>query len=54
MKIIIEVSDEVINDFCREYDYSKEEVVDGIKDWFSYSEDEEFFMEELKSKIFNV
>ena len=54
MKIIIEVSNEVINEFCEKYGYEKEEVVDGIKDWFSYSEDEEFFREELKSKIFNV
>ena len=54
MKIIIEVSDKIIDEVSEKYNWEKESVVDGIKDWFSYSEDEEFFMEELKSKIFNV
>ena len=53
MIIKLDISDEVINDFCEEFDVSKEEVVDGIKDWFSYYNDKEFFKEELKVKIMN-
>jgi len=53
MIIKLDINDEVINDFCEEFDVSKEDVVDNIKDWFSYYNDKEFFKEELINKIMN-
>lgn len=54
MKIIINVSDEVIKKFCEDNGEEYGDVVKGINDWFNYYEDEEFFVEELKYNIFNV
>ena len=53
MIVEIIIDDDVIDDFCKDNDVSKEDVVDGINDWFGYYNDREFFKEELKNKIMN-
>lgn len=53
MEIKLNLSNKVIDDFCLENNISREEVEEGIKDWFNYYMDEEFFKEDLKLKIFN-
>ena len=54
MKIIIEVSDKVIDEVSEKYNWKKESIVDGIKDWMSYYEDEEFFKEDLVNRIMSL
>jgi hypothetical protein len=54
MKIIIEVSDKIIDEVSEKYGWKKESVVDGIKDWMSYYEDDEFFKEKLVNDIMSL
>jgi len=55
MIIKFNVSDEVINEVCEEYGWSKNNVVDNIRDYFGcFEDDNDLFKEKLVNEILNI